>query len=203
MLRLALIFTLALCGQAYAKTQKAILAGGCFWCVEANFESLSGVRSVVSGYTGGASANPTYDSHAGYYEAVLVTFDDAQVSYDEILAKFLHSSDVVDAGGQFCDRGASYRSAIFVSDAAQKASAAAQVAKASTDLGQKVVTKVLQASKFWVAEDYHQDYYKGTGIILTRWGPKIQANAYNAYREACGRNTRIKALWGAQAAFLH
>ena len=189
--------------EAAAKTQKAVLAGGCFWCVEANFESLQGVKDVVSGYTGGGSANPTYDSHDGHYEAVTVVFDDAQVSYDEIIAKFLHSTDVVDAGGQFCDRGPSYRSAIFYLDATQKAAAQAGMAKAAQDLGKPLATALLPASKFWVAEDYHQNYYRGTNIILTRWGPKIQANAYAAYRSSCGRDARVKQLWGSSAAFLH
>ena len=203
MLRLALILTFALVGAAQAKTERAIVAGGCFWCVESNFESLPGVKEVVSGYTGGSSANPTYDSHQGHYEAVEITFDSAKVSYDEILDKFLHSTDVVDAGGQFCDRGNAYRTAIFVSNPAQKASAEAAIAAAQAELGQKVVTPILAAKTFWRAEDYHQDYYKSTDLVLTLRGPKEKQNAYIYYRDRCGRDARIKQLWGSRAVFLH
>ena len=206
MLRNFLILTLALvgvAGAAAARTQKAILAGGCFWCVEANFESLAGVKDVVSGYTGSAMANPTYDNHGGDYEAVLVTFDDAKVSYAQIIAKFLRSTDVVDPGGQFCDRGPSYRSAIFYLTPEQQTVALAQIAAGEDLLAKKFVTAVLPASKFWPAEAYHQDYYKGTGSVLTRQGPKSKAGAYGFYRDACGRDARIKRLWASEAAFLH
>ncbi len=203
MLRLALALTLATVGVAEAKTQKAVLAGGCFWCVESNFEGVKGVRDVISGYTGGSSANPTYDNHEGHYEAVQITFDDAQISYGDVIDKFLHSTDVVDAGGQFCDRGNAYRSAIFTLDAGQAATAKDAVAKASAALGQKVVTPVLAAKKFWPAEAYHQNYYKSTDIVLTRRGPKEKRNAYKFYREACGRDARVKQLWGSAAEFVH
>jgi peptide-methionine (S)-S-oxide reductase len=106
---------------------------------------------------------------------------------------------VLDAGGQFCDRGDAYRTAIFAGNAAQKAAAETAVADAGAALGATVVTPVLDAGPFWVAEDYHQDYYKGTGYVLTRAGPKKQSNAYKFYREACGRDARVKELWGDQA----
>ena len=190
-----------------AHAETAILAGGCFWCVEANFESVPGVSDVVSGYTGGALANPTYADvtaeTSGHYEAVKISFDPAKVSYGDIVRLFLHSSDVVDSGGQFCDRGESYRTAIFVKDDAQRATAEAEVAKASAELGKKIVTPVLAAKTFYKAEAYHQDYYKGTGIILTRRGPKVQSSAYAFYRNACGRDARVKQLWGKTAEFLH
>ncbi len=202
MLRLALVMTLALAGTAYAKTEKAIVAGGCFWCVESDFEKVPGVKSVVSGYTGGSSADPTYDNHDGHYEAVEITFDNATISYEQLIAKFLRSVDVTDAGGQFCDRGNAYRTAIFVSNAAQEAAAEAAVAEAEALLGVNVVTPVVGAKKFWMAEDYHQDYYKGTNIVLTRAGPKKQANAYKFYRKSCGRDAQVKAIWGAEAAFV-
>ena len=204
MIRLALVLSLACIGQtAEAKTQKAVLAGGCFWCVESNFEGVAGVKDVVSGYTGGASKNPTYDDHEGHYEAVEITFDDAKISYAQIISKFLRSTDVVDAGGQFCDRGNAFRSAIFVSDAAEKQVAADEVARAQADLGQKIVTPVLTAKTFWPAEAYHQDYYKSSELVLTRRGPKEKANAYKFYRDACGRDARIKQLWGSAAEFTH
>lgn len=199
MWKLAVAFGLGMTGSAMAEVQTAVVAGGCFWCVESDFEPVPGVIGVVSGYTGGEMENPTYRDHEGHYEAVEITFDSAVISYADLVAKFLRSVDVTDAGGQFCDRGDAYRTAIFVSDAAQRAAAEAAVAEAEAVLGTKVVTPVLDAGRFWIAEDYHQDYYKGTGIILTRAGPKKQANAYKFYRESCGRDARVKALWGPQA----
>ncbi len=199
MIRLIVALMLAMTGVAQAKTEKAIVAGGCFWCVESDFEGVAGVTSVVSGYTGGTLANPTYENHEGHYEAVEITFDNARISYADLVARFLRSVDVTDAGGQFCDRGAAYRTAIFPLTAAQAAAAEAAVAQAAAQLGRKVVTPVLPATRFWVAEDYHQDYYKGTNIVLTRAGPKQQKNAYKFYREACGRDARVRAVWGGDA----
>lgn len=186
-----------------AQAEKAVLAGGCFWCMEANFETVKGVRGVVSGYTGGKAQNPSYDDHDGFVEAVEITFDPKVISYDQILTLFLHSVDVTDAGGQFCDRGPSYATAIFVSGAAQKASAEAAVAAAGKDLGRKIVTPIRKAGKFWPAEEYHQDYWRKSDIILTRAGPKSKKNAYSFYRKACGRDARVRELWGSAAAFLH
>lgn len=197
MLRWVLAVILALSGAARAET--AIVAGGCFWCVEADFEKVKGVSAVVSGYSGGDLANPTYRNHEGHYEAVEITFDPAVISYADLIAKFLRSVDVLDAGGQFCDRGDAYRTAIFVQGQAQRQAAEAAVAQAEAVLGQKIATPVLEAKRFWIAEDYHQDYYKGTGIILTRAGPKKQSNAYAFYRNACGRDARVRELWGAEA----
>ena len=204
MLRLMSVMLCALLAMGGgARAEKAIFAGGCFWCVESDFESVAGVSSVVSGYTGGTSANPTYKEHEGHYEAVEITFDAGRISYADLVAKFLRSVDVTDAGGQFCDRGASYRTAIFALNAGQKAAAKDAVASASAQLGQKVVTPVKAAGRFWLAEDYHQDYYKGTDLVLTRAGPKQQKNAYAFYRNACGRDARVKAVWGTDAAFAH
>ena len=191
--------TLGTAGTAGAEVQKAVVAGGCFWCVESDFEAVAGVLDVVSGYAGGALENPTYENHEGHYEAVEITFDSAVISYDALIAKFLRSVDVLDAGGQFCDRGDAYRTAIFAADGQQKVAAKAAVAEASASLGATVVTPVLDAGRFWIAEDYHQDYYKGTGLVLTRAGPKKQSNAYKFYRSACGRDARVKELWGAEA----
>jgi peptide-methionine (S)-S-oxide reductase len=199
MWKLAVALMLGLTGAAAAETQKAVVAGGCFWCVESDFEAVKGVKGVISGYTGGSSQNPTYEDHEGHYEAVEITFDPAVISYDELIAKFLRSVDVTDAGGQFCDRGKAYRTAVFALDPGQKKAAQAAVADAEKALGQKVVTPVKSATTFWKAEEYHQDYYKGTGIVLTRRGPKVQSNAYKFYREACGRDARVKELWGSQA----
>ncbi len=196
---LTIVLSLFMALPGHAATEKAIVAGGCFWCVESDFEKVSGVIAVVSGYSGGNSQNPTYEDHEGHYEAVEITFDNAKISYDQLISRFLRSVDVTDAGGQFCDRGNAYRTAIFVSNAAQKAAAVAAVAEAEAVLGRKVVTPVLAAKTFWIAEDYHQDYYKGSNIVLTRAGPKKQSNAYKFYRKSCGRDARVKEVWGDQA----
>jgi peptide-methionine (S)-S-oxide reductase len=188
---------------ALAHADKAVVAGGCFWCVESDFESVPGVKSVVSGYTGGKSANPTYKNHDGHLEAVQIDYDPSKVSYAEIMRLFLRSIDPTDAGGQFCDRGPSYTTAIFVSNAAEKAAADKAVADAGATLGAKIATTVRQAGTFWQAEAYHQDYYKSGSIVLTRAGPKSKKSAYKFYRNACGRDQRVKQLWGSQAAFAH
>lgn len=199
MWKVVLALGLTLGSAAEAEVQKAIVAGGCFWCVESDFEGLPGVIEAVSGYTGGSRENPTYKNHSGHYEAVEITFDSDVVSYDQLIRLFLRSVDVTDAGGQFCDRGDSYRTAIFALDAGQRRSAEAAVAEAEAALGARVVTPVLDAGTFWIAEDYHQDYYKGSNIILTRAGPKKQSNAYKFYRESCGRDARVREVWGAEA----
>ncbi|MCU0829433.1 MAG: peptide-methionine (S)-S-oxide reductase MsrA [Tabrizicola sp.] len=195
----AVALGLSLGSAAEAEVQKAIVAGGCFWCVESDFEGLPGVIEAVSGYTGGSRENPTYRNHEGHYEAVEITFDSSAVTYDQLIRLFLRSVDVTDAGGQFCDRGDSYRTAIFALDAGQKRAAQAAVAEAEAALGVTVVTPVLDAGTFWIAEDYHQDYYKGSNIILTRAGPKKQSNAYKFYRDSCGRDARVREVWGAEA----
>lgn len=193
------ILSIVTAGPTFAATEKAIVAGGCFWCVESDFEAVKGVKSVVSGYTGGTLENPTYENHEGHFEAVEITFDNSKISYADLVAKFLRSVDVTDAGGQFCDRGSAYRTAIFPLNAEQTKAAKAAIAEGEAALGQNIVTPVKPASKFWVAEDYHQDYYKGSNLVITRAGPKKQSNAYKFYREACGRDARVKQVWGEQA----
>ncbi|WP_425079457.1 peptide-methionine (S)-S-oxide reductase MsrA [Ruegeria denitrificans] len=188
-----------------AGAETLTVAGGCFWCVESDFESVPGVIGAVSGYTGGKSASPTYDQVSkggtGHYEAVQITFDPARVSRETLLNMFFRSVDPTDAGGQFCDRGDSYRTAIFVSNTGEKALAEQAKKEAQRALGQNVVTPILKAGTFYPAEAYHQDYYKGNKLILTRFGPKRQHNAYKAYRKACGRDARVKQLWGSDAPF--
>jgi peptide-methionine (S)-S-oxide reductase len=190
-----------------AGTETLTVAGGCFWCVEADFEKVEGVHEVVSGYTGGTVENPTYKQvvggGTGHYEAVEIMYDPAKVSARQLYDLFFRSVDPTDAGGQFCDRGDSYRTAIFVSDPAEKAAATAAKAEAEKALGQQIVTPVLEAGPFYEAEAYHQDYYKGDKLILTRFGPKSQAAAYERYRTACGRDARVKALWGQAAPFVN
>ena len=184
-----------------------VFAGGCFWCVESDFESVSGVIEVVSGFAGGGVANPTYKQvtagGSGHYEVVEVTYDADVVSYQQLIHAFFRSVDPTDAGGQFCDRGDSYRTAIFVENSEERAIAEQAKALAGQVLGQRIVTPILDAAPFFPAEDYHQDYYKGTSIVLTRRGPKSQAEAYKFYRNACGRDARISELWGSEAPFIN
>ena len=186
--------------------QVLTVAGGCFWCVEADFEKVTGVEEVVSGYTGGTVENPTYKQvtrgGTGHYEAVEIRYDADQVSARQLLDLFFRSIDPTDAGGQFCDRGESYRTAIFVSDSAERQQARAAKAAAERELGQSIVTPILDAGPFYEAEAYHQDYYKGQDRILTRRGIETKAEAYDFYRDACGRDARIRQLWGDDAPFV-
>jgi peptide-methionine (S)-S-oxide reductase len=189
-----------------AGTEILTVAGGCFWCVESDFERVPGVKEVVSGYTGGKKKNPTYKDvtkgGSGHYEAVQIQFDPSKVSRDQLLNIFFRSVDPTDAGGQFCDRGDSYRTAIFVSNNEQNASAKAAKQAAQNALGQKIVTPILQATQLYNAEDYHQDYYKGTKRVLTRFGAVKQSDAYKRYRKGCVRDARVKQLWGKDAPFV-
>lgn len=209
LLSLAILLGITLqCGRANAaQTETLTVAGGCFWCVESDFEQVKGVTTAVSGYTGGTLKNPTYKQvtrgGTGHYEAVQITFDPSIVSRETLLKMFLRSVDPTDAGGQFCDRGDSYRTAIFVSNSAEKALAEATKRDAEKALGQKVVTPILSEQQFYTAEAYHQDYYKGDKLVLTRFGPISQSSAYKKYRNACGRDQRIKQLWGKAAPFAH
>ena len=166
----------------------AIFAGGCFWCVESDFEKLEGVKSAVSGYTGGDVENPTYKqvsyTETGHYEAAEIAYDPSVISYRELVDFFFRHVDPLDDGGQFCDRGTSYRTAIFVKSAEERAIAEASKAEAEKVLGKPVVTPILDAKMFWRAEEYHQDYYKKNPL------------RYRYYRNGCGRDRRIKELWG-------
>lgn len=190
-------------GSAQAEQKTAVVAGGCFWCVEKDFESVPGVLSVVSGFAGGETVNPTYkqvtSGGTGHYEVVQITYDDAKVSYADLVSLFFRSVDPTDAGGQFCDRGDSYRTAIFVTGPAERALAEAASAEAAQQLGAPIATEILPAGPFYAAEDYHQDYYKSDDIIITRFGPRTKASAYKLYRAACGRDARVKQLWGSAA----
>lgn len=169
-------------GAAALKT--AVFAGGCFWSAEKAMESLPGVTDVVSGYAGGALKNPTYENHRGHLEAVKVTYDPARISYAKLVDGFFHHIDPTDAGGQICDRGPSYTTAVFVADNAETATAQAVKAQVAKTLGKPVATRILTGGQFWRAEAYHQDYAK-----------KNPAN-YNAYRIGCGRDRALKAVWG-------
>jgi len=195
------------CTGAHAgEPTKAYVAGGCFWCVESDFERVDGVSEVVSGYAGGTVENPTYKQvvrgGTGHYEAVEITYDPDKISYEKLIGLFFRSVDATDAYGQFCDRGDSYRTAIFVSNPAEKAAAKAAKAAAQAELGQEIVTPILSAGPFYPAEEYHQDYYKKSDLVITRFGPKSKAEAYKRYRKACGRDDRVLQLWGAKAPFV-
>jgi peptide-methionine (S)-S-oxide reductase len=169
----------------------AVVAGGCFWCVEADFDKVEGVVETLSGYTGGHVDNPTYEQvvtgTTGHYEAVRITFDADIISYRELIDIFWRTVDPTDPGGQFCDRGDSYRTAIFVADEAEREAAEASREAAEAALGEAIVTPVLDAATFWPAEDYHQDYYRTNPV------------RYAFYRAACGRDARIRSLWGEEA----
>jgi peptide-methionine (S)-S-oxide reductase len=208
LLTLAVIAGLALqAGRAHAEDMRtALVAGGCFWCVEADFEKVRGVAEVVSGFAGGDVPDPTYREvvrgGTGHLEVVEIRFDAEVISYRQILDLFLRSIDPTDAGGQFCDRGESYTTAIFALNDAQRAAAEAAVAEAERELGREIVTPVRGPAEFYPAEAYHQDYYRKDDIILTRFGPRTKASAYDLYRESCGRDERVRALWGDDAPFV-
>ena len=210
---LAGLIAVGLCVQSgparAAGTETLTVAGGCFWCVEADFESVKGVKEAVSGFAGGTTANPTYKQvtagGTGHYEAVQIQFDPDVVSRDTLLDLFFRSIDPTDAGGQFCDRGESYRTAIFAANDAQKQAAQRAKAQAQSALGAEVVTPILGAAKFYPADDYHQDYYKsGDRLAVTSVGIGVKkSTAYKRYREGCGRDARIKQLWGSAAPFVN
>lgn len=162
----------------------AVFAGGCFWCVESDFDKLKGVANVVSGYSGGDTNGPTYEDHDGHLEAVEVTYDPAVVSFRELADYLLHHIDPLDDGGQFCDRGHSYTAAIFTANAEEKEAALSAVADAEKALGRKIATPVLDRGAFWPAETYHQDYASKNPL------------RYKYYRTACGRDARVKKVWG-------
>lgn len=161
---------------------QAVFAGGCFWCVESDFEHLDGVIEAVSGYTGGTLRNPTYQNHEGHTEAVRVVYDPTRVTYAQLLHHFWRHHDPLDSGGQFCDRGPSYASAIFVTEA-QRAEAEASKAETDRALGRATATPIRPLTAFWTAEEYHQDYYRKNPL------------QYSFYRARCGRDARVEAVW--------
>ena len=190
---LSLIF-ISLGSLAQAQNlQTAIFAGGCFWCVESDFDHIDGVVETTSGYTGGHVANATYKQvgagGTGHYEAVKIVFDADVVSYGQLLYVFWRTVDPTDAGGQFCDRGDSYRTAIFAVTDAQAAMANASKAALRGRLSGPIVTPILTASDFWDAEGYHQNYHNRHSI------------KYSFYRSRCGRDARVAQLWGDEAVF--
>jgi peptide-methionine (S)-S-oxide reductase len=171
----------------------ATFAGGCFWCMEAAFPDIPGVLSVTSGYTGGQKKNPSYEEVSsgitGHAESVQIIFDPTKLSYAQLLEVFWHNIDPLDARGQFCDHGTQYRSAIFFHDEEQRRAAEESKRKLEEQprFQGKIVTQIVPASTFYPAEDYHQRYYKKNPVH------------YHAYRMGCGRDRRLKELWGESA----
>ena len=171
----------------------AYFAGGCFWCTESDFESVPGVVEVISGYAGGHVDNPTYEEVSsgttGHAESVEVYYDPKKVSYEDLLDVFWHAVDSTDAGGQFCDRGTQYRSEIFYANDEQKKAAEASKKKIEETKPFKapIVTQIEPLKHFWPAEDYHQNFYKTHTV------------RYKTYRLGCGRDARMRELWGDQA----
>ncbi len=207
-IRLLAVFTLLLAFALPASAQRvetALVAGGCFWCVESDFRRVEGVTDVEVGFAGGHVENPSYrqvvSGGTGHLEVARITYDADQISYDQLLHLFMRSIDPLDAGGQFCDRGEPYTTAIFATPE-QRASAQAALDTASKELGEPVVTTLRGMSTFYPAEDYHQGYPFSSDLILTRFGPLTKAAAYKRYRTACGRDARVEELWGDAAPFV-
>ena len=169
-------------------TATATFAGGCFWCMVPPFEKLPGVISVTSGYTGGHTVNPTYEQVSaggtGHVEAVQIVYDPKRIGYEKLLEVFWVNVDPLDKGGQFCDRGSTYTSAIFYANEDQKKLAEQSKIAIEKRLGKTVVTTIRPAATFYAAEDYHQDYYKKNPL------------RYKYYRYSCGRDQRLEELWG-------
>lgn len=179
-------------GAPAGQLAEAVFAGGCFWCVEHDFEKVPGVREAISGYTGGSLPDPRYEDviteTTGHYEAVLVRYDPKQISYAELLERFWPLIDPTDAGGQFCDRGPSYRSAVFAATPQQRRAAERSKEAAAKRLQKPIVTEVLPLGRFYTAEAYHQDYAEKNPV------------RYGLYRAGCGRDQRLRALWGGKGA---
>ena len=191
---LALVLLLWPLAPVQAAVEEAVLAGGCFWCLEHDLEKLPGVLSVESGYSGGSLRNPTYrqvsGGGTGHQEVVEVRFDTASISYPTLLRAYWRNVDALDGGGQFCDRGSSYRPVIFTRGDAQKQQAEASLKAAARELGKPVSAirvQIKPLSRFWPAEGYHQDYAERNSV------------KYNYYRWACGRDRRLDQLWGSKA----
>jgi len=171
-------------------TKSVVLAGGCFWCVESDFDKVPGVKETISGYAGGTTKNPTYRSvtygSAGHLEVVKVVYDPSVVSFARLTEIFWRSIDPTDASGQFCDKGPSYRSAIFVSNDAERKIVERQkkAIEASGKLPGPIATRILDDGPFYPAEDYHQDFYTKNPL------------RYYSYRRGCRRDIRVKQLWG-------
>ena len=172
------------------RAEEVVLAGGCFWCLEHDLDSLNGINSVKSGYSGGGLQNPNYENHDGHQEVVLVNYNPNIVSFDEILRLFLRNIDPLDGGGQFCDRGNSYKPVIFFNDTNEENESRSALVNASKELAvplNKILVEIKPKNKFWLAEEYHQDFAEKNEI------------KYKFYRFTCGRDQRLDKLWGDNA----
>jgi len=169
---------------AAAALKTAVFAGGCFWSAEHDIEHTPGVKDVVVGYAGGTRPDPTYENHEGYLESIKVTYDPAKISYAKLVDAFFHHIDPTDGGGQICDRGPTYRTAVFVSGPAEQKAAEQVKAQVARTLKKPIATDIRPAARFWMGEGYHQDY--------ARKNPA----AYMRYRIGCGRDAQLKAVWG-------
>ncbi|MEZ5572671.1 MAG: peptide-methionine (S)-S-oxide reductase MsrA [Halioglobus sp.] len=181
-----LLCLLCIAWPASADSAKALFAGGCFWCMESAYQEQTGVTEVVSGFTGGTMANPTYSgNHQGHFEAVQVSYDPTIISYQQLLNVFWHNIDPFDNNGQFCDKGPSYRSAIFPGTPEEhKLAEQSRDAVAAQFKGREVFTEIRDAGTFWPVEESHQDYYLKNPV------------RYKYYRWNCGRDQRLNQLWG-------
>lgn len=186
-----------------AETRTAVFAGGCFWCVEADFDKVPGVTETVSGFAGGHVANPSYKAvvrgGTGHLEVVQITYNPDEVSYEQLLDVFWHSVDPTDGGGQFCDRGESYATAIFVNNDEERELAEQSKRMVQKELDDPIVTPIRASATFYPAEDYHQNYYRSQDRILSRFGYVTKESAYKGYRKGCGRDARLKKVWGDSA----
>jgi len=180
---IAALASLPAASPSAAELRTAVFAGGCFWSAEHDAEHLPGVKAVVVGYAGGQRARPTYQNHEGHLEAIRVTYDPQATTYAKLVDGFFHNIDPTDSGGQVCDRGPSYKTAVFVATPQERAAAEAVKADVARRLGKPVATQILPAGRFWMGEDYHQDF--------ARKNP----GHYYAYRAGCGRDRVIKAVW--------
>jgi peptide-methionine (S)-S-oxide reductase len=198
MLKRLLLAVLILAGAAASgdaapapRLAAAVFSGGCFWCTESDFDHIPGVVSTTSGYAGGRVAHPSYEQVSaggtGHLESVRVVYDPAKVSYQALVARFFRTVDPLDGGGQFCDRGSQYRTAIFVANAGERRIAEATKARAAALLKKPIATLILPAGPFYPAETYHQDYYRKNPV------------PYRYYRYRCGRDARLAELWGKSA----
>ncbi len=184
------LFLISATPSVNALEENAVFAGGCFWCLEHDFEELPGVISVESGYSGGEIESPSYRNHKGHQEAVRVSFNSLKVSYDDLLKSYWRNIDPYDSSGQFCDRGDSYRPVIFFNDKSQMISANLSLEKAAKELSiplNKIGVKIEPKSTFWLAEEYHQDYAERNSI------------KYKFYRYSCQRDKRLEEVWGENA----
>ena len=173
--------------QVFAESEEAIFAGGCFWCLEHDLEKLDGVVSAESGYSGGDLINPTYQDHSGHQEVVKVIFDSDIISYKDLLKQYWVNIDPFDNNGQFCDRGDSYKPVIFTSNQEQKRDAKESQETISVGLNiplEQLKVDIVESKVFWLAENYHQDFAVKNPL------------KYNFYRTSCGRDNRLKKVWG-------